>query len=327
VTSASAQVVAASGTLPAYCDVKLEEQPAINIEVALPLNAAGGGTGGSADGAWNGTDPDIGNRGYAGSIPPASALYSVGLALSRGDVGSATDSGHSPAWCDAINPLTSLPNSRPDCGEVGGGFVLEPENNLLGYQVSDFIKTSELDQTLWALRLTKAYYGQPARWNYWVGISTGGRQGWQMAQSYLGLFDGFVIGQPAINWNTFIIGEARPAVVVNQLLGPAGLPQANSDAANAAALAACGTGGVIAGPLACQYNADTLICKGTASDPATCLTPVQAEAINMIWDGPRDPQGGVLWGGIPRGTSFSVLLPGGTGVARRSSSTTGRTTR
>ena len=168
-TSASAQVVAASGTLPAYCDVKLEEQPAINIEVALPLNAAGGGTGGSADGAWNGTDPDIGNRGYAGSIPPASALYSVGLALSRGDVGSATDSGHSPAWCDAINPLTGPPNSQPDCGEVGGGFVLEPENNLLGYQVSDFIKTSELDQTLWALRLTKAYYGQPARWNYWVG--------------------------------------------------------------------------------------------------------------------------------------------------------------
>jgi hypothetical protein len=52
----------------------------------------------------------------------------------------------------------------------------------------------------------------------------------------------------------------------------------------AAALAACGTGGVIADPLACHYNADALICQGTASDPATCLTPVQAEA-NMIWDG------------------------------------------
>jgi feruloyl esterase len=38
---------------------------------------------------------------------------------------------------------------------------------------------------------------------------------------------------------------------------------------------------------------------------------VQAEAVNMIWDGPRDPSGGVLWGGIPRGTSFSTLLPGG----------------
>jgi hypothetical protein len=49
---------------------------------------------------------------------------------------------------------------KPDCGEAGGGFVLDPENHLLGYQVSDFVKTSELDQTRWALRLTKAYYGQ-----------------------------------------------------------------------------------------------------------------------------------------------------------------------
>jgi feruloyl esterase len=102
--------------------------------------------------------------------------------------------------------------------------------------------------------------------------------------------------------------------VVNQLLGPAGLPQNLSDAANAAALVACGINGVIADPLECHYNADALICKPAASGSPTCLTPVQAEAINMIWDGPRDPEGGVLWGGIPRGTSFSVLLPGGAGM-------------
>jgi feruloyl esterase len=124
------------------------------------------------------------------------------------------------------------------------------------------------------------------------------------------LFNGFVIGQPAMNWNTFIIAEAWPAVVVNQLLEPAGLPQNLSDAANAAALAACGIDGVIADPLTCHYNADELICKA-GSTSSTCLTPVQAEAINMIWNGPRDPKGGVLWGGIPRGTSFSTLLPGG----------------
>lgn len=308
VLTATASVVAATSTLPAYCQVNLEESPAINIEVGLPLNARDGGTAGSADGAWNGTLLDIGNGGYAGSIP------SIAMALNRGDVGDSTDNGHSPAWCNAINPRTGQPNSQPNCGEAGGGFVLNPSNQLLGYQVKDFIKKSELDQTLWGLRLTKAYYGQSAQWNYWVGLSTGGRQGWQMAQSYPKLFNGFVIASPAMNWNTFIIAEAWPAVVVNQLLGPAGLPQNLSDAANAAALAACGTDGVIANPLNCHYNADALICKGTASDSPTCLTPVQAEAINMIWDGPRDPNGGVLWGGIPRGTTFSVLLPGGTAM-------------
>jgi feruloyl esterase len=306
VLTATSTVVAATSTLPAHCQVNLEESPAINIQVGLPLNAEDSGTGGSVDGAWNGTDLAIGNGGYAGSVP------SVSMALLRGDVGDATDNGHSPAWCNAINPSTGQANSQPNCGEAGGGFVLNPQNQLLGYQVSDFIKKSELDQTTWGLNLTKAYYGQSAHWNYWVGISTGGRQGWQMAQSYPKLFNGFVIGQPAMNWNTFIIGEAWPAVVVNDLLGPAGLPQNLSDAANAAALAACGTDGVIADPLACHYNADVLICKGTSSDPSTCLTAVQAEAINMIWNGPRDPKGGLLWGGIPRGTSFSTLLPNGT---------------
>jgi pimeloyl-ACP methyl ester carboxylesterase len=303
--TAAAKVVAATSALPAYCQVNLEESPAINIQVGLPLNAKDGGTDGSVDGAWNGTDLAIGNGGYSGVIP------SVAMALARGDVGDATDNGHSAAWCDAINPLTNLPNSQPNCGEAGGAFVLSPENQLLGYQVNDFIEQSELAQTLWGLRLTRDYYGRSAQWNYWVGGSTGGRQGWQLAQSYPTLFNGFVIGQPAINWNTFIIGEAWPAVVVNQLLGQVGLPQKLSDAANAAALAACGTNGVIADPLACHYNADALICKGTAADSSTCLTPVQAEVINMIWDGPRDPKGGVLWGGIPRGTSFSTLLPGG----------------
>lgn len=306
--TAAARIVAATPALPAYCQVNLRESPAISIRVGLPLNARDGGRGGTTDGAWNGTLLDIGNGGYAGAIP------SIARALDRGDAGDSTDNGHSPAWCSAVNPATGLPNSQLDCGEAGGGFVLDPKNQLLGYRVTDFIEASELDQTLWGLRLARAYYGQPVRWNYWIGISTGGRQGWQMAQSDPKLFTGFVIGQPAMNWNTFLIAEAWPAVVVNQLLGPAGLPQNLSDAANAAALAACGTHGVIADPLGCHYNADALICKPAASNSPACLTPVQAKAVNMIWDGPRDPSGGVLWGGIPRGTSFSVLLPGGAGM-------------
>lgn len=306
--TAASHAVAATSALPAYCQVTLRESPAISIRVGLPLNAQDGGSGGTTDGAWNGTLLDIGNGGYAGAIP------SIALALDRGDAGDSTDNGHSPAWCNAVNPATGLPNSQPDCGEAGGGFALNPGNQLLGDQVTDFITTSELDQTRWGLRLARAYYGRPARWNYWVGISTGGRQGWQLAQSYPRLFNGFVIGQPAVNWNTFLIAEAWPGVVVNQLLGPAGLPQRLSDAANAAALAACGTNGVIADPLACHYNADALICKPAAARSRTCLTPRQAEAINMIWDGPRDRGGGVLWGGIPRGTTFSVLLPDGSGM-------------
>src|ERR1700757_3032473 len=48
VLTATSQVVAATSALPAYCEVNLEERPAINIEVGLPLNTKDGGTGGSA---------------------------------------------------------------------------------------------------------------------------------------------------------------------------------------------------------------------------------------------------------------------------------------
>jgi hypothetical protein len=238
---------------------------------------------------------------------------------SRGYVGSATDTGHSRDWCNATDPKTGEPNSQPDCGLAGGGFVLDANDNLLAWQVEDFIKDSLYSQTRWALDLTKAYYGRPAVRNYWYGASTGGRQGWEMAQSYGDLFDGFVVGMPAMNWNRFIIGQAWPAVVSNALLGPAGLAPAKSAVANAAAVAACdGADGVldktIADPLSCTFDARQLRC-GQAGAVSTCLSEAEARVINLIWDGPRDSRGGRLWGGPMRGTSFDILLPEGNSMS------------
>jgi tannase/feruloyl esterase len=309
VTSATSAIVVATSTAPAYCQVRLVQKPAITVEVGLPLNSLDGGTGGATTGAWNGHVLNLGGGGYGGDVG------SPAMAISRGDVGSSTDTGHSTAWCNAINPVTGFANAQPDCGLAGGGFVLDPTGKLLANQVNDFIKRSLYVQTTQALELTKTYYGRPALQNYWVGASTGGRQGWQMAQSYGDLFDGFLIGLPAINWNRFIIGEAWPAVVVNELLGSAGLPQVKSDAANAAAVAACdGLDGAVDGLIAdqsrCHFNAEKLVCAGAT----TCLTRTEAEAVNLIWAGPRDAKGRQLWGGITRGTSFSTLLPGGTGM-------------
>ncbi|MFC9842813.1 tannase/feruloyl esterase family alpha/beta hydrolase [Streptomyces sp. NPDC060223] len=300
VQSAQSKIVPASGQLPAYCQVDLVAQRAINVRVSLPLSAADGGTAGAVTGAWNGRVLNMGGGGYAGTVPD------VSTALRRGEVGSATDTGHSRAWCNATNPSTGLTNAQPDCGLAGGGFVLDPAGKLVTSQVEDFITRSLHQQTLWALDLTKRYYGRPALQNYWVGASTGGRQGWEMAQKYGDLYDGFLVGYPAINWNQFIVNEAWPAVVVNDLLGEAGLPPAKSDAANAAAIAAC--------------DADDGVVDQTIAEPRRCgfdasevagLSPAQAEAVNLIWDGPTTADGGRLWGGITRGTTFNVLLPGG----------------
>ena len=124
---------------------------------------------------------------------------------------SSTDNGHSANWCNAINPSTSQTNAQPNCGlntAIGpageGGFELSPQNVLLNYQITDFIDTSEVDQITWARTLASEYYGRTPTRTYWNGCSTGGRQGFQMAQFHPELLDGILVGSAVMQWNRFI---------------------------------------------------------------------------------------------------------------------------
>lgn len=309
ILAATSVVTPAAGATPAYCQVNLTQFHAINIRVGLPLNSVDGETGG-VEGAWNGKVQNLGGGGFAGNVG------SVAGPVTTGYVGSSTDTGHSAAWCNAINPATGKPNSLPNCGSGGAGFVLDPDNNLYPWQITDFMTDSLHAQVTWALDLSELYYGKEAKRNYWNGCSTGGRQGMEMAQQYGELFDGILAGAPAMNWNRFQTGELWPPVAVKDLVGPVGVPAAKSNAANAAAVAACDandgvTDGIINEPRRCKFSARSLICTGAPTDPATCLTSGEADAIDKIWDGPRNRRGQRLWGGITRGTTFGVLLPNG----------------
>jgi hypothetical protein len=329
-TPVTSTVVPAAGTTVSYCQVAFQLEPAITIEVGLPLNAMDGGTGvgcssttvannGCVEGNWNGKLEAIGNGGYSGSVPSVTGATNVGFA------GSSTDNGHSSNWCNATNPKTGSPNAEANCGIAGGGFVLDAKDNLNTTAITDFIDTSEVEQTVWLQRLAKVYYGTQPKRTYWNGCSTGGRQGMQMAQFHPELFDGILAGAPAFNWNRFIIGEMWPPIVVADIdpsdcasgtseSCSAGLSTAFQNAytaANSAAVAACDandgvTDGVVNEPRLCIYDAKALV--GKSAPPMTSpMTLAQAQAINMIWDGPRNLRGERLWGGITRGTSFATL--------------------
>ena len=58
--------------------------------------------------------------------------------------------------------------------------------------------------------LTAEFYGKPARYAYFNGCSTGGRQGLSEAQRYPADYHGILSGAPAINW---------PKLHVEQLWG------------------------------------------------------------------------------------------------------------
>ncbi|MBR1175250.1 tannase/feruloyl esterase family alpha/beta hydrolase [Bradyrhizobium sp. KB893862 SZCCT0404] len=330
-TPVTAKVIAAAQGNLSYCQVVFQIAPAITIQVGLPLNQTDGGSGiGCNDttvannsckqGNWNGKIQAIGNGGFSGSVPGVTAATNTGFAASS------TDNGHSKNWCNATNPVTGQANGQPDCGAQGAGFALAPNKTLNVTQIDDFMDRSLVQQTVWVQQLAQAYYGTKPTRTYWNGCSTGGRQGFQMAQFHPTYFDGILAGAPAFNWNRFQMGEAWGLTVVKDVdptdcaagtaaSCAAGVSQTflnASTAANNAAVAACDaadgvTDGVINEPRRCTFDATTLV--GQKLSPMTTpMTTAQAMAINLIWDGPRNQRGQRLWAGPTRGTSFSTEL-------------------
>jgi hypothetical protein len=124
---------------------------------------------------WNGRFLFQGGGGLNGSIREPTGGQAAGerSALEQGFAVVATDSGHQGSGFD-------------------GSFMAD-QQALLNFQFQANAKTAEV-----ALPIVEAYYGDAPHHNYFVGCSTGGREGMIMAQRYPYLFDGIVSGAPAM---------------------------------------------------------------------------------------------------------------------------------
>src|SRR5438874_3825171 len=260
----------------------------LKIRVGLPLSAADGGASG-VQGAWNGKNRDLGGGGYAGQVG------GVTSSTNRGYVGTSTDTGHN----SSVTP--------------GGSFALNPDGTLNWGLIEDFAADGIHEQHLLGVKLAEVYYGMDPVRKYWMGCSTGGRQGHYQAQNFPQDFDGILAGANAFNWDRFITAELWPEVVMNQEVG-APIASAKLNAVSSAAIAACDAqdgipDGIIQDPRACTYNATAFVCKangGPSADP-NCLTPAEASAVNKIWNGPTDANGNQVWYGLERGTILGGL--------------------
>src|SRR3954463_16698839 len=85
--------------------------------------------------------------------------------------------------------------------------------------------------------LTAAFYGKAPRYCYFVGGSTGGRQGLMEGQRFPDDYDGIFSAWPAINWHRFAPASLCPEVVMLSMSNF--VSKAKLDAATAAAIAAC----------------------------------------------------------------------------------------
>ncbi len=243
--------------LPAFCRVQITSRPTsdseIGIEVWLPTG-------------WNGKYLQVGNGGFAGTIP----YSALGDAILRGYAAAGTNDGHA----DPVGTDASWALGHPQ-------------------KIIDFGYRSLKETTDKAKTVIKAYAGDAPQYSYFAGCSDGGREALMESQRYPDDFDGIVVGDPANNWIPLLAQHVWDTqgqlATADSYIPPAKLPAITN-----AALAACDaedgvTDGVIAQPRQCHFNPAELLC--TAGDNPDCLTPPQLAAVKHVYAGPHNSEG------------------------------------
>src|SRR3954471_1289064 len=137
---------------------------------------------------WNGRFQGTGGGGYVGGNPSG-----LNGPLRLGFAAAATDTGHEGG---------------------SGSFALGADGRLDWHAVQDNAYLGIHEMTGVGKALTKAFYGKAPRYSYFVGGSTGGRQGLMEAQRYPEDYDGIISACPAINWHRFVPASLWPQAVM-----------------------------------------------------------------------------------------------------------------
>jgi hypothetical protein len=242
----------------------------VTVYMALPANN------------WNGRIYGMGGGGFMAGIP----LF-LTIPATQGFASVVTDAGHPGG---------------------SGSFALDTVQNRLRWQeIRDFAYQGIHDMTIVAKELTEAFYGKPAAYSYFVGGSTGGRQGMMEAQRFPGDYDGILSYFPAINWSRLVVADLWPQVVMNDEGNY--VPQAKLEAVTSEVIEACdGDDGVIDGvigdPFSCLWDPGEF--TGTPVGDSY-FTEADANVVLRIWEGARTHDGKFLWYGLTRGTRLTDL--------------------
>jgi feruloyl esterase len=272
----SATLVSETAQVPEHCDVRGAIRPEAKFAVKLPTN-------------WNSRFYMVGGGGYAGQL----SLGPMNMGLQKGYATATTDTGHDAAK----EPLGTFAERRPDNPNA--------DRKKLDYAYLAVHNTAAL-----AKQIIKNYYGSNAKYSYWVGCSTGGRQGLMEAQRYPEDFDGYLIGAPVLKqshegmrgiWNAQAVSTGTSAIAYDKLSLLAEAVYKKCDDVDGL------KDGLIADPRQCRFDPlkDLPKCEGDV-EGKNCFTTAQLEGLRKVYGGVRNSKGVLLYPGQPLGAEIAV---------------------
>lgn len=259
--------------LPAFCRITatagLDRHSNILVELWLPDPAL-----------WNRKLLGTGNGGFAGAI----SYGALTGGLKRGYAVANTDMGTFPASSASWAAGTGQPEMLKDWGT-----------------------RSTHEMTVLAQALVRRYYNAPAQRSYFAGCSTGGHQALMEAQLYPNDYEAILAGAPANNRTRLHVAFLQTGLDVHAT-AQSFLPPDTVSLVHAAVLKACvgKDGGApsdlfLNDPTQCAWRPRDFLCK-SGENPTQCLNPDQADALQKIYDGFRDPRTGhIFYPGWPKG--------------------------
>ncbi len=290
------------GPLPVHCRVDGiihrrkgvgGEEFGIGFAVALP-----------AQDAWNGDFMMQGGGGGNGivSYPLGPSYTGDKSALGRGFAVASTDTGH-----------------QAKTGPFDFSFMRDQQAYL------DFAYMANAEVAQISKQIIARYYAKPATYSYFVGCSTGGREGMILSQRYPTVFNGIVSGDPAMRTglSNLAIGKWIP-VAYNQASpkDSSGKPEIEKFLTESdrklfmdSLMKRCDARDGVADrmifdPLGCDFDPAVLACK--AGQTEGCILPEKIAAIKKAFAGPKNAYGTQVYPGFlyDAGIAMNGPVPG-----------------
>ncbi|EUC55453.1 feruloyl esterase B [Rhizoctonia solani AG-3 Rhs1AP] len=228
---------------------------------------------------WNGRFAFIGNGGDAGGVNYAD----MAIPLAKyGFVVASTNTGHDGTHGDGTFAISN------------------PESQI------DFGRRAVHLSTVFAKTIAKSYYGKPSTYNYWIGCSSGGKQGLKSAQAYPADFDGVIAGAPA-QWWPHLNGFTTHVNMLNAKATTPGatIPTSFFTALNQEVVAQCGKldgvdDGIITNASTSRFFSTTFF----DMSPINCLSKPQLVTLKAIYTNWTSSNGEFLFPTFEPGSEF-----------------------